>query len=171
MWWAIAALAVCQLLLSWFVIRKIRKLTAVSQEQTDKETRVFKLYAEIESMLDSFEQYVSEVHSQMENERTGMTELSRRSQVALLQGMERLTSVEKMMSPAQDVPAPPPPPEIVPPSSSRLPTKDKQNLDKLEGKNKKVRFLMSCGLSVDEVAKELDIGIGEVRLIVDLNRD
>ncbi len=52
----------------------------------------------------------------------------------------------------------------------KLSNKDREAVRKFSTKPQKVRYLISCGLSVDEVAKELDIGIGEVKLISDLDR-
>lgn len=149
----------------------------------EREARVFKLYQEIEGMLDSFEQYVTEVHEELERERTALHETSRQAHVMLMQSMEKAAAIEKLAA------APPPPPPVsaspekktqdakekekVPETKtprSRLSDRDRQTLDKLESKSKRVRFLMSRGFAVDEVARELDIGIGEVRLIADLDR-
>ncbi|MCL2084351.1 MAG: hypothetical protein FWH06_03720, partial [Oscillospiraceae bacterium] len=56
------------------------------------------------------------------------------------------------------------------PKPSRLSDRDKEALGRLATKPQKVRFLMSRGLSVEEVARELDIGKGEILLIADLDK-
>jgi TolA-binding protein len=53
---------------------------------------------------------------------------------------------------------------------SRLSGRDKAALGRFATKPQKVRFLMSRGLALDEVARELGIGWGEVRLIAELEK-
>ncbi|GHV35539.1 hypothetical protein FACS18949_13720 [Clostridia bacterium] len=55
-------------------------------------------------------------------------------------------------------------------SKSRLSEKNKEALGRFATKPQKVRFLMGLGLPLEEVAKELDIGKGEVLLITDLDK-
>ncbi len=147
--------------------------TAKMNSPTDRrEASVFKLYEEIESMLDSFEDYVREVHEGFEAERARLDELFR--QVSLLHGQlgERvpISYVPPPVSAPEARPAEPAAEPTAPPPS-RLSQKDRDTLDKMGKKSQKVRFLMSRGLSLDEVARELGIGKGEVRLIADLEKN
>ena len=216
--WPTLAVALAVSLLLWlplwtYVRRKLNELKPKA-DAGEKEARVFKLYQEIESMLDSFDQYVDEVHKDLEEERAALTEISRQSQIVFLQAMEQVTLIhqaqatqrqaQQMPQPdleplLEDAPAayytpsggksragdratpmaePPPVKRTVarpgslpePPKDSRLTDKERQTLTQLETKAKRVRFLMSRGFAVDEVARELGIGIGEVRLIADLER-
>ena len=147
-----------------------------------REDKIFQLYGQIEEMLDSFEAYVGEIHTQLEEKRTELIELNRQAQVVYLQALESAKSVplpappENMLA-AQSAQAPQPAPqhdkskrENGNGKRSRLTDKDREALGRFATKPQKVRFLMSRGMSVDEVARELDIGKGEVLLITDLDK-
>ncbi len=54
------------------------------------------------------------------------------------------------------------------PLSALLSQRDRDALDRFPTKAQKVRFLMSRGLPLEDIARELGIGKGEVRLITDL---
>jgi hypothetical protein len=71
--------------------------------------------------------------------------------------------------PAFDTPTPPTA-DKTPEPPSRLSSRDKEALGRFATKPQKVRFLMSRGLALDEVARELSIGRGEVRLIAELEK-
>jgi hypothetical protein len=182
MWGVIIASFALNILLWWLLWKELKKTREQAKNGgagPERETRVFKLYQEIEGMLDSFDQYVAEVHEELETERAALNETSRQAQLVLLQAMEKAAAIEKLSVPPvtpesaensaarkeENVKAPETKPVI-----SRLSDRDRQTLGRMETKAKRVRFLMSRGLAVDEVARELDIGIGEVRLIADLDR-
>lgn len=173
----------------WLVTLRYVLRSAKDKDQdaaAGREARVLKLYQEIETMLDSFDQYIPEVHGELERERAALNETARQAQVLLMQAMEKAAAIEKLAAP------PPPPPEEQSPTASpsrarlrggkikepsepkpsdtRLSERDRQTLSGLGSKAKRVRFLMSRGFAVDEIARELNIGIGEVRLIADLDR-
>jgi hypothetical protein len=176
----------------WIVTLRYVRKSGKDKEQNpaaDREARVFKLYQEIESMLDSFEQYVPEVHEELERERAALNETARQAQVLLMQAMEKAAAMKKLAAPppappeekepSSDAPRPrgrkpkAPPSGDAPepkPSDERLSERDRKTLAGLETKAKRVRFLMSRGFAVDEIARELNIGIGEVRLITDLDK-
>lgn len=185
--WIAVTISVSLNLVIWLLtLRYWRRAEKKKKNDTpgtaEREARVFKLYQEIEGMLDSFEQYVSEVHEELERERAGLNESARQAQALLMQAMEKAAAMEKLTAQPPPPPAPTPaPPEKSPqtskgkapegkPPQSRLTDRERQTLEKLESKSKRVRFLMSRGFAVDEVARELDIGIGEVRLIADLDK-
>lgn len=178
----------------WLVtLRYFRKPNKDKDPVTEQEARVFKLYQEIEGMLDSFDQYIPEVHEELERERSALNETARQAQVLLMQAMEKAAAIEKLAmtpppAPTEEKSAvpegnrqrprsgkgkPASPPESKPepkPSDTRLSDRDRQTLSGLETKAKRVRFLMSRGFAVDEIARELNIGVGEVRLITDLEK-
>jgi hypothetical protein len=156
-----------------------------TQEKTPEyqEEKIFQLYTQIEDMLDSFEEYVREMHIGLEEKRQELIELNRQAQVVYMQVM----SVQSQIPVAVPQPVPQPiaePDDVTPlkpekaemPAKmtkdipSRLTDKDKEALGRFATKPQKVRYLMSRGLSLDEVAKELDIGKGEVILIADLDK-
>lgn len=173
------------------VIVLIRPKKAEEKAPEHHEDKIFQLYTQIEEMLDSFEVYVGEMHTGLEEKRQELIELNRQAQVVYMQAMA--TAANSNTSPAQTKtePAPEPPETPEPPATktfasapppkkkaskppketpSRLTDMDKEALGRLATKPQKVRFLMSRGLSLDEVAKELDIGRGEVILIADLDK-
>jgi hypothetical protein len=181
----------------------IGMLKRPKQIETDsvggREDKILRLYEQIEEMLDSFEEYVGEVHTQLEDKRTELIELNRQAQVVYLQALDSAKPAPVAMpvyvpmpepenilaaQPAQPVQPQPQPvqeaaagrgkpkKETVNGSAkrSRLSEKDKEALGRFATKPQKVRFLMSRGMSIDEVARELDIGKGEVLLITDLDK-
>ncbi|MCL2031215.1 MAG: hypothetical protein FWG93_06680, partial [Oscillospiraceae bacterium] len=174
----------------WLVTLRYMRKSGKDREPSpaaEREARVFKLYQEIETMLDSFEQYVPEVHEELERERAALNETARQAQMLLMQAMEKAAAIEKLAVPVP-VPAEAEPPSRPParggrpktarpedapepkPSDSRLSERDRQTLAGLDTKARRVRFLMSRGFAVDEIARELNIGIGEIRLITDLDK-
>ncbi len=192
MWWYFGGFTALQIII-WVVFliinKKKMKVTKENTKIADKEAKVFKLYQEIEVMLDSFDQYLREVHEELEENRTALNELSRQATVIYMQTIDA-KPVQHSATPVQ-TPEPDDKPKVYSqyaplPSkteelaakveeaknlkNSRLSTKDRETLSKLSSKAQKVRFLMSRGLSIDEVAYETDIGKGEIRLITDLDR-
>jgi hypothetical protein len=160
-------------------LNRLQQRVEKQGKTTDTDQRLAKilaLYDNIEGLMDSFEHYVEEMRQELERERGHMTELSRQAAVLY----------SKSSAPNH---SPEPPPELpkeleqnggpVPNGApipgkakrtSRLTDSDIRKLDEMTTKQQKVRFLMSRGLSLEEVARELNIGKGEVRLIADLDK-
>lgn len=198
MWTFLIVSAVIQaaawIVLTQVVWRKLKsKEEAVSQDA--REEKLFKLYTEIESMLDSFEEYLQEVHEDAEKQREALTDMSRQATV-MYQALENSRIAEQtvaaQMAVLQTVPAVVSQAAFTPQvqlaavapveksiniirpqkeTPSRLNQKERDELRRRTTKTQKVRFLMSRGFSLDEVAKELHIGKGEVRLITDLDKN
>ncbi|MCL2082111.1 MAG: hypothetical protein FWH04_02590 [Oscillospiraceae bacterium] len=180
-----------------------------SQEVRNLDEKVYRLYQEIESMLDNFEIYVNEVHDELESRRTEILEMSRQATTLYMQVMQpgafgNVVAItppkqepEKTKPQEQEVEEPKaepkakaatrskakPKPKTSPPpetqeenlkekaqSSGRLSERDQKELEKLDTKGKKVHFLMGRGLTIDETARELSMGKGEIQLIVDLDK-
>lgn len=169
---------VLALLFARHIIRRLDNIENGPPADRREET-IFKLYSEIESMLDSFEEYVGEVHEEIEGEREELNELSRRASAIFLQSEGTLRQLSGYsQSPAPRQPEPQRPeraeaatrPDDDPPRSARLSARDRTTLGTLKTKSQKVRFLMSRGLALEEVARELNIGKGEVKLIADLDK-
>lgn len=176
------------------VIVLIRPKKTEEKTPEHHEDKIFHLYTQIEEMLDSFETYVGEMHAGLEEKRQELIELNRQAQVVYMQTMATAANSSAAQANAKPEPVPAPAPAAAPeppPSAaaftsaptpkkkaskppkevpSRLTDMDKEALGRLATKPQKVRFLMSRGLSLDEVAKELDIGRGEVILIADLDK-
>ena len=199
-WYFWMLLSLQFIIFAWLIsISRRPKQTPESGGAPVREDKILRLYEQIEEMLDSFEEYVGEVHTQLEEKRVELIELNRQAQVVYMQALESAKTAVPAAAPvyvpepenilaAQPVQAasPPPPPEPIvtrvkpkhetvngggaTPKRSRLSDKDREALGRFATKPQKVRFLMSRGMSVDEVARELDIGKGEVVLITDLDK-
>ena len=180
-WYAWLLLALQLIFFVWLFVlsRKSKKTDEIAP--MGREDKIFQLYSQIEEMLDNFESYVGEMHTQLEDKRTELIELNRQAQVVYLQALEggKPAEPENILSAPIPVPAPAPQPKAAAmrkqggtkeEKRSRLTDKDKEALGRFATKPQKVRFLMSRGLSIDEVARELDIGKGEVLLIADLDK-
>lgn len=182
MWGYIIGFSVLMLVLAVIFARYvIRRLDSIESSPVSdrREEKIFKLYSEIESMLDSFEEYVGEVHEELEREREELGELSRRASSLYLQTADSFAQFSGYPQ-AQEHPRHGEGQPQAPQSDaheisenkrgSRLSSRDRSALGGLKTKSQKVRFLMSRGLSLEEVARELGIGKGEVRLIADLDK-
>jgi hypothetical protein len=53
---------------------------------------------------------------------------------------------------------------------SRLTPRDCAELDRMTDKRQKIRYLSAKGLNISEMARELNIGKGEIHLILDLDK-
>jgi len=193
--WAYYFIAFCALnlcLLLWQSRRTQKKLSRMQMESEKlrgMDEKIFRLYQEIENMLDNFDAYVDEVHEEQEARRKELVEMSRQATTLYLQVMQPasfggLRGAERQpeMPPAElTVPAVYTAPEPTAPDpgaealrnkvkSSKLLSRDRTELDKLTTKGQKVRYLMGRGFTLEEVARELDIGKGEIKLIVDLDK-
>jgi len=193
-YWFIALFAFNLLMLLWQSRRTQKKLEEMQTESErirNMDEKIFRLYQEIESMLDNFDAYVNEVHEEQEARRKELTEMSRQATTLYMQVMQPaafggLRGAERAETP------PPPELENLPPvyarpepkavsegnsevlrekvKASKLVSRDRLELDRLTTKGQKVRYLMGRGFTIDEVARELGIGKGEIKLIVDLDK-
>ncbi len=161
------------------VKRQFEKVREEQRENRELDAKIFRLYNEIEEMLDSFEAYVSEVHDEMESRRTELIAMSRQATTLYMQVMQpeaypKPPRPEEASAAKEERPAvTKPEKEDAPPKEekSKLSARDRTELGKLDGKGKKIRFLMGRGLNMSEIARELKIGKGEIRLILDLDKD
>jgi hypothetical protein len=118
------------------------------------------------------------MHGQLDENREELLELSRQARAVYMQSLDTARAAEMPLPVFPTVQPPAPPPEPAqksapsknPPKNSRLSEKNREALLRFATKPQKVRFLMSQGLSVDEVARELEIGKVEVQLIADLDK-
>ncbi|MDR0292711.1 MAG: hypothetical protein LBH95_00970 [Oscillospiraceae bacterium] len=169
------------------VKRRFTEARAELRENRSLDTKIVRLYREIEEMLDSFEAYVGEVHEELESRRNELLTLSRQATTLYMQVMQPGVFAPKPQIEEPQPPQEPPAREKAPKKEtrpgktgdapaeegrpSRLSPRDRAELDRLTGKGRKIRFLTGKGLSLNEVARELDIGKGEIRLILDLDKD
>ncbi|MCL2748069.1 MAG: hypothetical protein FWE59_05370 [Oscillospiraceae bacterium] len=160
----VVAIAVIQLVAFSFLTRYVLTVLArgrASLKAADgfqsREARLISLYGHVEELMDVFENYIEEVRQDVEKERAAMTEMTR--QVASFvhadcaAPMAHHTAKDEGFR-ALSQPLPPVPP--VPPHPDSKPAR--------------ARALMGRGLPLGEVARELGIGTGEVRLIAELDR-
>lgn len=159
------------------VKQQFEKVREEQRENRELDAKIFRLYNEIEEMLDSFEAYVSEVHDEMESRRTELIAMSRQATTLYMQVMQPDAYPPPRPPKPEEPPAEERPvlkkTEETPPKEekSKLSAHDRTELEKLDGKGKKIRFLMGRGLNMSEIARELKIGKGEIRLILDLDKD
>jgi hypothetical protein len=141
---------------------------------------ILALYDNIEGLMDNFEHYVEEVRQEFERERGHMTELSRQAAVLYSKSAVPVNTGVSLTEPQSD-PIPEQSEQTTengatrtiqhkPLRSSRLTESENRKLSEMSAKQQKVRYLMSRGFSLEEIARELDIGKGEVRLIADLDK-
>ncbi|MDR1669755.1 MAG: hypothetical protein LBR76_07345 [Oscillospiraceae bacterium] len=183
----VAALAfvfsLTMLIFALSVRKRLQKMREEQKETRELDAKIFRLYNEIEEMLDSFEAYVGEVHDEMESRRSEMVAMSRQATTLYMQVMQPdaypVRPPAKPEEPArEEAPRPPagkaekaekaPPPKE---EKSKLSPRDLVELGKLNSKGKKIRFLMGRGLNMSEIAREMKIGKGEIRLILDLDKE
>ena len=164
--------------------RRFTQAQAETQENRAMDRKIVRLYKEIEEMLDSFEEYVGEVHEEMESRRSELLTMSRQATTLYMQVMQPGVFASKPQAEEEPPPEPRekagkkeprPAKKGEPPAeegkTSRLSQRDRAELDRLTGKGQKIRYLTGKGLNMNEVARELDIGKGEIRLILDLDKD
>jgi membrane protein involved in colicin uptake len=172
-------------------VKRLKSDQNQMESPDSRQEKLIRLYQQIEEMLDSFEEFVGEVHGQLDGKRAELIELNRQAQVIYLQVLEASSRQAEEAARVVYEPEAALPPEAPvrkaaagrvikqgewgkkadgTQKQSRLSDRDKETLGSLSTKPQKVRFLMSRGMSLEEVARELDIGKGEVLLITDLNK-
>lgn len=176
--WFILLIAV-NILFWWIhtasVKKKLDEYRKEASEHRVRDEKIFRLYGDIESMMDSFEQYVSEVHDEQEQRRMELLETSRQATTLYMQVMQPGSFKQAVPSPLpqpqqREEPTPQPRKEPEQHTQSKLSPRDTQELARLATKGQKVRYLMGKGFNVSDIARELGIGKGEVSLIVDLDK-
>ncbi len=198
MWPYMIGLTLVQLLAFILFARVISKKTNARQKSTSiqvREAKLIEIYDRLEGLMDSFEDYIGEVRADIDDKRAEVNDLARQVGVLYARMDEASRTRTRAMEPtvggnpevsdaakAIHAPQPTPPalskPEEAPPPAakperappSRLSKRDRAALDRFATKPQKIRFLMSLGMSLEEVAREMDIGKGEVRLIADLEK-
>jgi hypothetical protein len=181
---SIAVFVVVLVLHERSVKRRFEETVADMRENRALDAKIVRLYQEIEEMLESFEDYVGEVHDELESRRNELLNMSRQATTLYLQVMQ-----PGVFAPKPVVEQPAPPEETAKREAaaaepqpagkggeengkaSRLSPREKAALDRLAGKGQKIRYLTGKGFSLNEVARELDIGKGEILLILDLDKD
>ncbi len=181
-WILLIAVAAAFFFLFQYVKKQLAARTETDTTVVQREARLVDLYNHVEELMDVFETYIEEVRQDIERERASLTEMSRQAATLYMRALE---SPVHPIAPAPIAPAPtaPPPPPPLPlteqraaedldaaPGSARLSDRDREALGRFATKPQKVRFLMSRGLALEEVARALGIGKGEVRLIAELER-
>lgn len=160
---------ICVLLLIYrglILLPKNRKAAAAEEESAndkEKEERLFRLYQNIEEMMDNFEAYIEETREQFEAAKADMqqqaavindlikrveaTEANAKAAVAVMHSAERLAEQKKEpQAAAGGVPADEPGRRASRPDA--------------------VRELLAKGLTVEQIAQKLELSINEVRLVV-----
>lgn len=159
-------LCVLLILYRFMIIGAKQKLTKESDEDAaakkEKEERLFRLYQNMEEMMDNFEAYIEETRESVEAAKADMrrqaqtisdliaraeaTEMNARNATAMLRHTDKPAEPKK-----EAVAAAPAAAE----EGSRRATKQDA-----------IRELLAKGLTVEQIAQRLELSINEVRLVV-----
>jgi hypothetical protein len=129
----------------------------------EREERLFKLYQNMEDMMDNFEAYIEDTRDQMESvkrqmqqQADGMADMLKRVEAAEAGARSVLAALR-----AGDKPEPRK--EAVPVDKTEAPPAAK---GRRNGRNDAVKELLEKGMTVEQIAQQLELSINEVRLIV-----
>jgi hypothetical protein len=156
-------LCILLVLYRYMIIGAKQKLTKESEEETaakkEREERLFRLYQNMEEMMDNFEAYIEETRESVEAAKAEMrqqaqtigdliargeaTEMNARSAAAMLR------NADKPAEPKRDAASIP-----AEEGGRRLTRQDA------------IRELLAKGLTVEQIAQRLELSINEVRLVV-----
>ena len=150
----VIVVVVLQLVFLALLTRRVRAVLAGEEGGAQRrEARLLELYGRVEELMDVFESYVGEARRDIEKQRAALSAVSAR------------------------LPARPESPRIVRPAAAPrtphaapLTPGDREALARLSAMPQKARFLLSRGLPPEEAARALGIGVGEVRLIAELEQ-
>lgn len=150
--------------LIWFYGRVIRKAKKEDKSSYEKEQRLFKMYQNVEDMLNMFEEYSesakSEISKSLEQARS------------LIENTKK--PPEKRDKPVEHISVP----ASVPPETSGVTEIIKENKKPAKSPEKSndmkagdmIPLLLSRGMNKSEIAKELGLSVREVSLILDIKK-
>ena len=172
-----AVFAVAFVALTRHLLALVAKATKQGNEKTAaREARLNQLYGNLESLMDAFESYVGKVRRDLEKERASLEELSRQARAGIartaapppdIQTRPQPVSI-RQNPPAGAIPIAARPPAPKPQKATPLPQRGIVELGPYSTKPQRARFLIDRGFSPQDVARELGIGTGEVKLITGL---
>jgi predicted transposase/invertase (TIGR01784 family) len=159
---------ICVLLIIYWrvvLVQKGKRAEAQNEEvgkEREKEERLFRLYQNMEEMMDNFEAYIEDTRDQVEAVKPQMqqqadkindllrrveaTEASARSAVAALHAPEKTEQKKEPEVANNGKPAEEPP--------------------RRNSKQEAIRELLSKGFTVELIAQKLELSINEVKLVV-----
>jgi hypothetical protein len=174
MWeWYLFALFVFVLGCLWLLIYKREKNRNNPDVKLfkEREEKIFRLYQNIEDLMDGFEEYVEEMKLELFREiKEVRVELSQEKESVLAIAKESV-SQSKLVVPAK---APKNSKTSKSSKASKSDTMDSASLPQVDGKSgriDKVNELIDKGLSVDDIARKLNMGKGEVKLIYQIHKN
>jgi predicted transposase YdaD len=137
---------------------------AGSEDGKDKEERLFKLYQNMEEMMDNFEAYMEDTREQVESvkrqlleQAEGINGMLKRVEAAEAGARAAMASMRAADKPEpRGEPAPARSAERAAPAGS----------PRRGGKQEAVQDLLGKGMTVEQIAQKLELSINEVRLIV-----
>lgn len=144
-------LLLLNLVFSGYLLTKTRKLN-----YKDREERIFKLYQNIEEMMDDFESYVLDAQKEIEAERSKSFQPISQENIQASENLQDPAGIKEVPTAVEnnetDVP--------------RKPLADKSQQP--DSKVNEVINLYNKGLSKEQIAKELKISRTEVQLILNI---
>lgn len=136
-----------------FYAKIVRPSKAKEDSSTDKEKKLFKLYQNLEDMMNGIEEYVEEARKEIDESKSKMAAL-----------LEKAMQIQKKLH--EQKPPEDPKRKDAPKSKEETPAKTLRNMNK----NDLVRYLRQEGLDDEKIAKELEISRGEVSLILGMKK-
>ena len=144
------------------VLPKGKKADAETEAQgKEKEERLFRLYQNIEEMMDNFEGYIEDTREQMdsmkgqmERQQSAIEELIRRAEATEARAQSTLDGMH-----AAD--------RHQPKAELNQQVQEKYPVEPgRKGKQDAVRDLLNKGMTVEQIAQKLELSINEVKLVV-----
>jgi hypothetical protein len=157
-------LLLCALIIIWrLVIRPKGRNAAPAEDEAaskEKEERLFRLYQNIEEMMDNFEAYIEDareevesVKRQMQLQAEGINEMIQRVEVAEAGARESLAAMR-----AKDEPEHPKKKDAAAGEPAEAPG------GKPGSKQERIRELLDRGMTPVQTAKKLELSVNEVKL-------
>jgi biopolymer transport protein ExbB/TolQ len=147
----------------WLYSRLKRPKKSAEDAVSEKEKRLYKLYQNLEDMMNGIEEYVEEA-------RTGIAK-DKEEIAAIHAKIENMHTIYKNDIQARvEEEARPKEKEAEKPAVAEAPAKKEIKIPRNMSKSEVVRYLKDEGMEEDKIAKELGISKGEVLLILGLKK-
>ena len=151
------ALSVFIFILCFLILLAIKFMFPKKKKQDDdaKDEKLLRLYRQIEDMLESFEEYVNEVKKELANDKETIQASLDTYEQNMNEKIKKLEAVNFKE-------------EVVKLNQTKKSKSSGNKSDKLS-RNEQVKQMYSDGMSLNDIAKKLNLTSGEIKLIIDVN--
>lgn len=158
----ISIMILCALLVNgYFLYRNNKNTMFLDSQRSDKESQLVDLYNLLEHTMDEFDKYINDVKAEIQKDKD---EISKLMDEILVKFGASLTEDEKTKEEgAKEEESASEAAEDKPPTVNINKAKDLKEI--------KIKTLYKQGKSIPDIAKELDIGQGEVNLILNFDKN